>query len=195
MFTGIIEELGSVEKIVRKPDGMEIFVKSKVPKSLFKRGNSIAVDGACLTVETYDAKKGVFSAHLVNETLDKTHFNKIEKNSLLNLEVPLRFSDFLHGHLVSGHVDAVATVKSFKEYLELTVPKDLFKFCPEKGSLTVNGVSLTIAKSKNNSVSLALIPETLKKTNLSSLKKGDQVNIEIDLLARYLEHYVRNRRV
>ena len=187
--------MGGVEKIVKKPKKIELFIKTKLAKKFFNRGNSIAVNGACLTVETFDLKRGVFSAHLVQETLDKTHFKSLKEKDLVNLEVPLRLSDFLHGHLVSGHVDGVATVKNFKDYLELNVPKDLFAFCPSKGSLTVNGVSLTIAKSKNNSVSLALIPETLKKTNLSSLKKGDQVNIEVDLLARYLEHYVRNRRI
>lgn len=180
MFTGIIQGMGEVKKTGK--NSLEIF--SKLNKKYFKRGSSIAVNGACLSVETY--KNGVFKASLGPETIKATNLGVLNVKDKVNLEAPLTLNTLISGHLVSGHVDFKAEVLDEAPNLKIKILKEYLKYVPLKGSITVNGVSLTIMKSAVV-LELMIIPETMKSTNLSLLKKGDSVNIELDLIAKYLE--------
>lgn len=180
MFTGIIQEMGEVKKTGK--NSLEIF--SKLNKKYFKKGSSIAVNGACLTVETY--KKGVFKASLGHETLKATNLGDLKVKDKVNLESPLTLNTLISGHLVSGHIDFKAELFEEAPNLRVKIPKEYLRYMTLKGSITVNGVSLTIMKSAEV-LELMIIPETMKSTNLSLLKKGDSVNIELDLIAKYLD--------
>lgn len=185
MFTGIIQDQGRILEVQDNESGMLLRIQTALDPKHLSVGNSIAVDGVCLTVE--DAQGQIFSATAVPETLKRSHFSTIKPEAKVNLEAPLTMETPLAGHFVSGHVDAVAEVQALSPLLTLKVPGNLLKFLPLKGSVTVNGVSLTIAQSTGDGISIALIPETLQSTNLGALQLGDLVNIEIDLLARYLD--------
>jgi len=183
MFTGIVHNLGTLVAKTATPYGAEFKIKSTLPASAFKKGASIAVDGVCLTVEKYG--KGVFTVSLVKETLKKSRLGGAQIGEKFNLETPLTLKTPLSGHFVSGHVDCTGKVLEMEPF-QVSVPEAYLKFMPEKGSVTVNGVSLTIAKRLKNGIEIALIPETKTTTNLGAARVGDAVNIEIDLLARYL---------
>jgi riboflavin synthase len=187
MFTGIIQDLGEIKTIERSGELMHIQVESKLNASNFTIGNSIAVDGVCLTVESYS--KSVFSATLTAETLKRTHLSELQLGQKVNIEVPLTLQTPLAGHLVLGHVDFLARVEKAGEDFQIKVPHEMLRFFPLKGSICINGVSLTISHidQVQSVLSAALIPETLKVTNLSKLTIGDMVNIEIDTVARYLD--------
>jgi len=189
MFTGIIQDQGTLIKKIKEENGFVFKIKSQLPQSAFYIGNSIAVDGVCLTVEEYNSTRKEFSVTVVEETLQKTTFNDVRIDTKVNLELPLSLNSFVAGHLVSGHVDGKAKVENNDDYLTLKVHKSLIKYMPVKGSICVNGVSLTIANVDDFKIFIALIPETKKKTNLGGLKSGDYVNIEVDLIARYLENF------
>lgn len=191
MFTGIVQNLGVLIKKRKGTDGFVFDIKSTLPIRCFKVGNSIAVQGVCLTVEAYEARTKVFTVTAVQETLSKTTLALLEVGDLLNLEPALTLNSFLGGHLVSGHVDGLGVVVNSAPDFIIEAPSSFMKFFPQKGSITVNGVSLTIASVSKNRISIAVIPETLKKTSLGSLEKGDSVNLEIDLIARYLERLSR----
>ena len=184
MFTGIIREIGILEKIEKKPGGVVSF-SIRCKKNRPKIGDSVSVNGVCLTA-TAVTKNG-FTTDVVPETLKRTNLGFLEKDSTLNLEPSLKASDLLSGHLVMGHVDGVGTVKKISRgFLDISSPPKLMKFIAEKGSVAVNGVSLTVADRGKNSFSAAVIPFTAKHTNLGILKKGDRVNIEVDVVARYI---------
>lgn len=185
MFTGIIQDQGEILEMEETNKGKILQIKSKMAPENFSLGNSIAVDGVCLTVEKFE--NGVFQATAIPETLEKSTFSHFNVGSKVNLEAPLTMQTPLAGHFVSGHVDAIAEVLVPAPELELEVPDGYMKFFPQKGSITINGVSLTIARITDHSVTVALIPETLRSTNLGALQPGDHVNIEIDVLARYLD--------
>lgn len=187
MFTGIVENRGILKKIDPTGDGVVFTIYSELPAAHFTKGNSILVNGVCLTVETYDAATKLFSVSLVAETLQRTMFKSAKLEQKLNLETSLTLQKPLAGHLVLGHVDFTAKVVKEAPTLEVAIPEAFMKYLPEKGSVTVHGVSLTIAKRHEASIEIALIPETLRSTNLGELKRDDGVNIEIDVLARYLE--------
>jgi len=165
------------------PYGAQFKIESSFPASAFKKGASIAVDGVCLTVEAYSGK--VFTVSLVKETLKKSRLGGARLGEKFNLETPLTLETPLSGHFVSGHTDSTGKVLKTEPF-QISVPEKYLKFMPEKGSVTINGVSLTIAKRLKNGIEIALIPETKKSTNLGAVRVGDSVNIEIDLLARYL---------
>lgn len=188
MFTGLIQDLGRLEQS-EKMDGanLQYSIFTQLSPELFQIGRSIAVDGVCLTVEAWDPKLQIFQVTLVPETLQRTRFGSLPVGSFLNLEAPMTLNSFVDGHLVSGHVDATVEVEQAPPTLILRLPDEYLKFAALKGSMAVNGVSLTIAEVKGNEISFALIPETLRLTNLAHLQKGDIVHIEVDLLARYLE--------
>jgi len=188
MFTGLVQNLGTILDLKPVPVGVSLCISSALPAASFKKGASIAVDGVCLTVECYKQKQKRFWVTAVEETLAKTLIGELKKGDLVHLERALTLATPLGGHLVSGHVDGFAEVLHEAPLLQLQLPKDLARFCPTKGSIAVLGVSLTIASEKKGVVDLALIPETLKNTKLGELKKGDRVHIEVDLIARYLEH-------
>jgi riboflavin synthase len=195
MFTGIIRNTGTV-KILEDKKGLKVIGFQSALSSRLKKGGSIAVDGCCLTVTS--CTKNSFKAEVMAETLKKTVIGKYKKGSAVNLEMPLKLGESLDGHLVQGHVDFSGTVKSVKKNgesreIEITFPKDLSKYFALKGSVTVNGVSLTVSMLNAESFEVSLIPQTIKSTNLGMLKKGDFVNIEVDLIGRYLESLVHNR--
>lgn len=180
MFTGIIQGMGEV----KKTEGNSLMISSKLNKKYFKKGSSISVNGACLTVEAY--KNGVFKASLGPETLKATNLGDLKIKDRVNLEAPLTLSTLISGHLVSGHIDFKTEVLEEAPAMKIKIPKKYLKYMPLKGSIVVNGVSLTIMTSAEV-LELMIIPETMKSTNLSLLKNGDHVNIEVDLLAKYLE--------
>lgn len=190
MFTGIVERTGKIQKIEDKKGKVHFTIGAKGLLKGVKIGDSIACDGVCLTVikKTQDA----FTVELMPETLRVTRFSDAQKGDLVNLERATRIGDRMNGHFVAGHVDCIGVVKEIAregEYTSLfiTVPKVFVKYLAYKGSVAVNGVSLTIAESKASWLKVCLITHTLKVTNLSELKKGDKTNIEVDLIARYLE--------
>ncbi len=189
MFTGIVQNLGEVKTVSTKGDSLEVWIRTTLPKEALFIGNSIAVNGVCLTVESYE--HGSFKASIVKETLERSTLSHLKPESFVNLELPLKAGDFLGGHFVLGHVDFHSKVLQAGTRMEIEIPQNQLKFFPEKGSICIEGVSLTIAKKNSSSIEVALIPETLKSTTLGSLKAGDFVNIEIDSLARYLDSLIK----
>ena len=186
MFTGIIEETGKIKSL--NTNSVTIFA-NKVLQDI-RIGDSIAVNGICLTVTDFD--KTSFSADVSKETFKVTNFYSLKLNSLVNLERAMRLQDRFGGHIVSGHIDCTATVlynKSLIDFNELTIKlnEDYSKYIVKKGSICINGVSLTVNSIENNVLSVMLIPQTLSNTNLLSLEVNDIVNIETDILAKYLE--------
>lgn len=186
MFSGIIKNLGQFNS---STDYMFTFNAPSLICKKIKQGDSIAVNGACLTVY----KKGFhsFSAEVMPETFSKTNLGKMEPGDLVNLELPLTLKDFLSGHLLQGHVDETGTVSQIKDIenskiLTISVSKKLSKFIVEKGSIALNGVSLTVISSNNNNFTVGIIPYTLSNTNFKNLTLGDFVNIEVDILAKYI---------
>ncbi len=207
MFNGIIRHQGRISRIDLPRGKMEIFAPVLIRQ--LHPGDSIAVDGVCLTVTR--CGHGRFSVDVTPETVRRTAFRWKAPGAAVNLELPMRMNDRIHGHLVLGHVDGVGvvTLSGFKNsriihsktrrptrgvHLYLYVPTRLVKFLAEKGSWAVNGVSLTISALRGRLSGSALIPETLQRTNLGRLKPGDRVNIEVDVLARYAYRYARYRR-
>ena len=188
MFTGLVETIGRIQRVERRPKGSRISVHAgRLPLGRVRIGDSICVQGACLTVV---AKRGkVLQFDVSRETLACT--TGLEQPGAVNLERSLRVGDPLGGHLVSGHVDGVGTVVSFQSvgesvWLRLAVPKALRRFLVRKGSLCVDGVSLTVNRAARGNAEINLIPHTLKVTTLSRLAPGARVNLEIDLVARYV---------
>ena len=193
MFSGIIQESGTVKDLKTRNEILEITISSKDLN--LKVGNSIAVDGCCLTVVEL-ASQG-FTVQATQETLRKTNFQNLKSDSKVNLEPSLKLGDSLDGHLVSGHIDASGEINKIIQDGENTVvkisyPRELRNFIAQRGSIAVNGVSLTVIESKNNIFSFTLIPFTRDNTNLGLLKEGDLVNLEIDLISRYLINYMEN---
>ena len=192
MFTGLVQNLGKIIDLKKVDENLSLCISSALPESVFSIGASIAVDGVCLTVEK--CENGQFWVTAVPETLSKTCLGSLVAGDSVHLESALTLATPLGGHLISGHVDGFATVLAPAPLLRLELPAELMKFCPVKGSITVLGVSLTIAEAKENWIELALIPETMKVTKLGVLKIGDRVHIEIDMIARYLEHLYASTR-
>lgn len=190
MFTGLIEELGTVTKL--EPCGSNLNLEISCSKVLedLKIGDSIALDGACQTVIKLSDKS--FTVTAIAETLKLTNFHDYQIGSKVNLERCLRLSDRLGGHIVQGHVDGVGHLVSINPLsgsYEITIecPQTLSKYIIHKGSITINGISLTVAEITNNKVKVCIIPKTWELTNLSSLNQGSEVNLEVDLLAKYIE--------
>lgn len=190
MFTGLIEEQGKIRNCKLSSDGMEITIECCKVLADVKNGSSICVNGACQTVIDYG--ENFITIQASNETLKVTTYKNIKQNDSVNLERALTLNSRLDGHIVSGHVDCVAEFINSKddgfskEYF-FKLPKEFAKYVIYKGSIAINGVSLTIASIKDNIFSVELIPTTLREVNLSNLKKGDFVNIETDLFAKYVE--------
>lgn len=186
MFTGIIEETGKIQSI----SGTSITVVCSKVLENTNIGDSIAVNGVCLTVTKLG--NGFFEADISSETFKVTAFDKLKSGTVVNLERAMPACGRFGGHIVSGHVDSIAKVISItnnKEFynLELELAKEITKYTVPKGSITVNGASLTIAEINGIFINIALIPHTYEKTNFSDLKAGDYVNIEVDMLAKYVE--------
>jgi riboflavin synthase len=196
MFTGIIEEVGRVAGIAKKNGNRRLTVSaSQLPKEL-KKGDSIAVSGVCLTAVEITSKS--FAADLADETWKRTSFSRIKKGALVNLELPMRADGRFGGHIVQGHVDdtgkflALERIRDADDYwLRIEIPPELARYVIFKGSLCIEGISLTVAKIEGTEVTVAIIPHTVKMTNLKSLKPGDPINLEVDLVAKYVEKMIR----
>lgn len=194
MFTGIIEAVGTIREIVRKDfDRTFIIDTGRLDISDVSAGDSICVNGVCLTV--IELKESGFATDVSNETLSCTTFGKLEPGNRVNLEKSLRLSDRLGGHLVSGHVDCVGTVADIRKddrsvRYEISVPDSISRYICKKGSACIDGVSLTVNEFHNNVLCVNIIPHTFNETIFSVYEKGTGVNIETDLIARYLEKLV-----
>jgi riboflavin synthase len=193
MFTGLIADLGRVLQIQRSPDGARLRVETTLAGEL-SEGDSVAVNGVCLTAAT--VASGAFEAEAMNETLERTSLGALDTGDGVNLELPVRAGDRLGGHLVQGHVDGVgrvvqATDDGFSRRVRIEAGEDLLRYVVEKGSITVDGVSLTVAELDPRSFTVSLIPETLQRTNLGHAEPGTIVNLEVDVLAKYVEKAVR----
>lgn len=192
MFTGIISNLGTVQSFKVSPKKSELWIlklKTKTQFTKIKLGESIAVNGCCLTVTSSKDKTLTFDVS--DETLRKTTFQTLKKGMRVNLERAMKASDRFGGHFVSGHVDSTGTIKAIKEepgsvLYTVSFPKSFRKLLIEKGSVTINGISLTVCDLKASQFNVYIIPHTLKETNLGELKKGDLVNLEYDLLGKYV---------
>ncbi len=190
MFNGIIYNQGVINKIQKKKNGMTISLSSNIKISSKDVGMSICCDGVCLTLTSHSNKISQF--YLSNETLKKSKFSKIKIYDKVNLELPLKFGQRISGHICQGHVDCIAILKSKKKIdksyvLTFKIKKKMLKDLIEKASILINGVSLTISKILNDGFQIWVIPHTLKLTNLSQLKKNDPVNVEIDILSKYVK--------
>jgi riboflavin synthase len=194
MFTGIVEELGRVAAIQALPDNaIRITIEGPTVLSDANLGDSICVNGVCLTVAEQNGDQ--FTADVMSETINRTTIGDLLAGSQVNLERPVTLASRLGGHLVQGHVDAVGTV-SAREHSEnwdvvtITPPKELLKYVVEKGSITIDGTSLTVSAVTDSTFSVSLIPATLEKTTLGIRQIGDRVNLEVDVLAKYVEKLV-----
>ena len=192
MFNGIIYNQGTVTKIIKRPKGLNIFVKSTLKISKKDMGLSVACDGVCLTLISFNSKLMEF--YLSNETLVRSKFQYLKTRDVINLELPLKYGTKISGHICQGHVDTIAMVSNIKKvdksYLfEFEVPVKERKNLIEKASICVNGISLTISKVSKKSFQIWVIPHTYNETNLSTIKKNNLVNIEIDILSKYVRNY------
>ncbi|WP_440633407.1 riboflavin synthase [Candidatus Pelagibacter sp. HIMB1485] len=197
MFNGIIYNQGTVKRITKRPKGINIFVKSNLKVSSKDMGLSVACDGVCLTLISYKSK--IMEFYLSNETLIRSKFKFLKTNDVLNLELPLKYGTKISGHICQGHVDTVGIVnfikKIDKSYLfDFEIPKKERKHLIEKASICVNGISLTISKITKKGFQIWIIPHTYKETNLSTLKKSSLVNIEIDILSKYVRNYFNDKK-
>jgi riboflavin synthase len=188
MFTGIVKEMGQVEAVESSDDGARLRIDAELASEL-EAGDSVAVNGACLTATSVG--EGDFTADVMHQTLSLTTLGELEASSQVNLELPLRATDRLGGHVVQGHVDGTAMVADlsadgFAKRLRLELPEDLLPYVVERGSIAIEGVSLTVADLGESVLEVSLIPETLERTTLGALEAGDRVNVECDVLARYV---------
>ena len=195
MFTGIVEELGTIKSIQRKSLGSTLEIQACEVLTDAKVGDSISVDGACLTIVSRTPE--VFTSDISAETLRRTTLGERKVGEQVNLERPLRLSDRLGGHLVLGHVDEVATICSWKDegdasLMQVTMSDNTRRYITYKGSVTVDGISLTVSGIYADSFEVALIPHTKEVTTLGTKRNGARVNLEVDLIARYLETLLKN---
>ena len=190
MFTGIIEEMGVIQALDRGPKSARLTVMARTVMNDLAVGDSITVDGVCLTV-TARTEEG-FSSDLSPETLTVTHLGTLAAGDAVNLERAVRFNGRMGGHLVSGHIDGVGRIRGRRQeedalFLSIELPKELMRYCVKKGSITVDGISLTINHTADRSVEVAVIPHTAKVTTLGLKGIGSPVNLECDLIGKYVE--------
>jgi riboflavin synthase len=197
MFNGIIYNKGIITKIIKRPKGINIFVKSNLKLSNKDIGLSVACDGVCLTLISYKNKNMEF--YLSKETIVRSKFRYLRLKDVINLELPLKYGAKISGHICQGHVDTVGKVsyikKIDKSYLfEFEIPQKERKHLIEKASICVNGISLTISKVSKKGFQIWVIPHSYKETNLSKLNKSSLVNIEIDILSKYVRNYFNEKK-
>jgi riboflavin synthase len=200
MFTGIVEEVGRITRIEQHGENRRITITAEyAPKSL-KAGDSVSVSGVCLTALDIkpDVKASSFCADLAPETWARTSFSRIHEGALVNLELPMKADGRFGGHIVQGHVDGVGKLVSLDRiadsenwWLRIELPHEVEKYTVYKGSISIEGISLTVAGLEENVCTVAIIPHTVEMTNLNSLKPGDPVNLEADLIAKYVEKMMR----
>ena len=192
MFNGIIFNKGIIKKIFKRPKGLNIFIKSNIKLSKKDIGISVACDGVCLTL--INIKNKVMEFYLSNETIDRSKFKFLKINEQINLELPIKYGQKISGHICQGHVDTVGKIKNIKKidksYLfDFEISTKERKNIIEKASICINGISLTISKVTKKGFQIWIIPHTFKLTNLSKLNQNDLVNIEIDILSKYIKNF------
>jgi len=197
MFNGIIFNKGKVYKIQKRKNGVNLFLKSNIKLTKRNLGISISCDGVCLTL--ISCNKNIFEFYLSNETLIKSKFKKVKINDEINLELPMKFGQNISGHICQGHVDTISKVKNIKKIdksyvFEFKIEKYYKKYLVQKASILINGVSLTISKINRDYFEIWVIPHTIKFTNLSKIKKNDLVNIEIDILSKYVKKFIYEKK-
>lgn len=197
MFTGIVEEVGRVTSIERRGENRRITVEARSASKELKTGDSISVSGVCLTA--IDIKPVSFCADLAPETWVRTSFSRMKEGSLVNLELPMKADGRFGGHIVQGHVDGVGKLIALERiadsenfWMGIELPREIEKYTVYKGSICIEGISLTVAKLEDAVCTIAIIPHTVEMTNLKSLKAGDPVNVEADLIAKYVEKMMSN---
>jgi riboflavin synthase len=196
MFTGIIEELGRVVAIEEQPDAKRITISGPLVTSDVHRGDSISVSGACLTA--VELGSGTFTADVMHETLRLTSLGALSVGSPVNLERAMNAATRFGGHMVLGHVDGLGTIVSREpsenwEWVTIRIPVELMKYVVLKGSITIDGISLTVNDVTSDTVSFSLIPETLRVTTLGQKQAGDPVNVEVDIMAKHIEKLIESR--
>jgi riboflavin synthase len=196
MFTGIIEELGRVVAIEEQPDAKRITISGPLVTSDVHRGDSISVSGACLTA--VELGSGTFTADVMHETLRLTSLGALSVGSPVNLERAMNAATRFGGHMVLGHVDGLGTIVSREpsenwEWVTIRIPAELMKYVVLKGSITIDGISLTVNDVTSETVSFSLIPETLRVTTLGQKQAGDPVNVEVDIMAKHIEKLIESR--
>jgi riboflavin synthase len=196
MFTGIVEEVGEVTKIEQRGENRRITIAARETPKQLSTGHSVAVSGVCLTA--LDIQPKSFCADLAPETWARTSFSRMHEGALVNLELPMKADGRFGGHIMQGHVDGVGTLVGFDRiadsdnwWLHIRIPPEIEKYTVFKGSIAIEGISLTVAKLEGERSTIAIIPHTVEMTNLQSLKAGDPVNLEADLIAKYVEKMLR----
>ena len=192
MFTGLIQDLGQVAGVERSDDGVLLTIESALGGEL-RAGDSVAINGVCLTATEVTGR--LFSAQVMNETLQRSSLRELQPGAVVNIELPLRATDRLGGHVVQGHVDGLGSVVAvhddgFSRRVTIDAPEELLRYVVSKGSIAVDGVSLTVAELNSTAFTVALIPETVQRTNLGLARVGTPVNLEVDVLAKYVEKLV-----
>jgi riboflavin synthase len=194
VFTGLIQEMGRIGSLEISDRGARLTIETELAPGI-KEGDSVAVNGVCLTAS--ELNDGTFSAEAMNETLNRTSLGELKPGTEVNLELPLRAGDRLGGHVVQGHVDGIGTIAivtedGFARLVSVTAPEDVLRYVVHKGSIAVDGVSLTVSDVGRQSFTVSLIPETLERTTLGAAGPGTRVNLEVDVLAKYVEKAVQH---
>ncbi len=192
MFTGLVKDLGRVTAVQQTGDGVTLAVRTRLSGEI-ALGDSVAVNGVCLTATAVE--DGTFEAEVMHETLRRSSLAAVSEGSDVNLELALRAADRLGGHIVQGHVDGLGSVRDVREdgfarVVTIAAPPELLRYVVEKGSIAVNGVSLTVVEVTGDAFSVSLIPETLERTTLGTAARGAPVNLEVDVVAKYVEKLV-----
>jgi riboflavin synthase len=193
MFTGLVEEIGTVKEISKKGDNLRLTISASKIMDDISMGSSIAIDGACLSAVKYTDK--TFEVDVSEETVRKTTIGGFKSGRKVNLERAMKIGDRLGGHFVTGHIDGVGEIMKFDRtidgaYLCIKVSQDLIKYMVYKGSVAIDGISLTVANVDSDSITIALIPHTIEMTNLKEKSNGDRVNIECDIISKHIEKFV-----
>ena len=197
MFNGIIFNKGTVKKVIKRPKGINIFIRSNIKLSKKDIGVSVACDGVCLTLITI--KSNIMEFYLSNETIRRSKFRFLKINEQINLELPLKYGQKISGHICQGHVDTIGKIKDIKKidksYLfDFEIPLKERKNIIEKASICINGISLTISKVTKKGFQIWVIPHTFKLTNLSAINRGNLVNVEIDILSKYVKNFFNEKK-
>ena len=193
MFTGIIEEIGEIAAIKRGAKSCELHIKGNVIFSDLKIGDSVAVNGVCLTVTSFSGK--VFTADVMNETFSRSSLGSLKTGSHVNLERAMSANGRFGGHIVSGHIDGAGKITNIKKdgnavWYKISADENIIKYTVEKGSIAIDGISLTVARVERDNFSVSIIPHTSEKTILSEKKTGDTVNLENDIIGKYVERFL-----
>lgn len=194
MFTGLIQEVGTIQSVVSNAEGKEFVIRAPGLIKEIEIDDSVATNGVCLTATQIAGD--TFKVQAIHMTLEKTSIGYLRTGDKVNLELSLRPHDRLGGHFVQGHVNALGKIKKIEKIgnnweIEISFPKDLRKYMISEGSIALDGISLTIARLTGDTLTVAIIPHTLEKTSLSSKKVGDHLNLEVDMIAKYIENFLR----